>query len=160
MEFQLSYPKRWCCESVALIMPANLENSAVATWLEKVGFHSNPKERKCQKCSNYCTVELISYTSKVMLKILQARLQQHVNWELPYVQAGFRKGRGTRDQVANIRESSKKQESSQKIIYFWFIDYPWPLTVWITTNCGQFLKRWEYQTTLPVSRESCVWVKK
>ena len=84
-------------------MPANLENSAVATGLEKVSFHSNPKERHAKECSNYCTVALISHASKVMLKILQARLQQYVNRELPDVQAGFRKGRGTRNQITNIR---------------------------------------------------------
>ena len=83
-------------------MPANLENSAVATGLEKVSFHSNPKERNAKECSNYHTVALISHASKVMLKILQARLQQYMNHELPDVQAGFRKGRGTRDQIANI----------------------------------------------------------
>ena len=82
-------------------MPANLENSAVATGLEKVSFHSNPKERQCKKCSNYHTVALISHASKEMLKILQARLQQHVNRELPDDKAGFRKDRGTRDQIAN-----------------------------------------------------------
>jgi len=84
-------------------MPANLENSAVVTGLENVNFHSNPKERQCQKmlklCSNYHTLALISHTSKVMLKILQARLQQYVNCELPDVQAQFR---GTRDQIAKI----------------------------------------------------------
>ena len=79
-------------------MPANLENSAVATGLEKVSFHSNPKERQGQRMP----IALISHASKVMLKILQARLQQYVNRELPDVQAGFRKGRGTRDQIANI----------------------------------------------------------
>ena len=84
-------------------MPANWENSAVATGLEKVSFHSNPKERQCQRYSNYCTIALISHASKVMLKILQARLQQYMNHEIPDVQAGFRKGRGTRDQIANIR---------------------------------------------------------
>ena len=84
-------------------MPANLENSAVATGLEKVSFHSNPKEY-----SNYRTIVLISHTSKVMLKILQARLQQYVNHELLDVQAGFRKGRGTRDQIANILWIIKK----------------------------------------------------
>ena len=84
-------------------MPAHLENSAVATGLEKVRFHSNPKERQSQECSNYRTVALISHASKVMLKIFQARLQQYVNRELPDVQAGFRKGRGTRYQIANIR---------------------------------------------------------
>ena len=78
-------------------MPANLENLAVATGLENVSFHLSPKE-----CSNYCTIALISHTSKVMLKILQARLQQYMNHELPDVQVGFRKGRGTRDQIANI----------------------------------------------------------
>ena len=83
-------------------MPGNLENSAVATGLEKVSFHSNPKERQCQRMFNYCMIALISHASKVMLKILQARLQQYMNRELPDVQAGFRKGRGTRDQIANI----------------------------------------------------------
>ena len=78
-------------------MPATLENIAVAIGLEKVSFHSNPKE-----CSNYCTIARISHTSKVMLKVLQARLQQYVNHELPDVQDGFRKGRRTRDQIANI----------------------------------------------------------
>ena len=83
-------------------MPANLENSAVAAGLEKVSFHSNPKERQCQGMLKLCTVALISHASKVMLKILQARLQQYVNRELPDVQSGFRKGRRTRDQIANI----------------------------------------------------------
>ena len=83
-------------------MLANLENSAVATGLEKVSFHSNPKERHAKECSNYRTIALISHASKVMLKILQARLQQYVNRDLPDVQADFRKGRGTRDQIANI----------------------------------------------------------
>ena len=104
-------------------MSANLENSAVATGLEKVSFHSNPKERQCQKCSNYHTVLVISHASKVMLKILQAWLQQYLNWELPEVQAGFRKGRGTRDQIANIRWIIKKAREFQKNIYFCFIDY-------------------------------------
>ena len=99
-------------------MPANLENSAVATGLEKVSFHSNPKE-----CSNYRTTALISHTIKVMLKILQARLQQYVNCELPDVQDGFRKGRGIRDQIANIRWIIEKAREFQKNIYFCFIDY-------------------------------------
>ena len=95
-------------------MPAHLENSAVATGLEKVSFHSNPKERQCQKCSNYCTIALISHASKVMLKILQVRLQQYLNHELPDVQAGFRKDRGTRDQIANIRWIMEKAREFQK----------------------------------------------
>ena len=83
-------------------MPANLENSAVATGLEKVSFHSNPKKGNGKECSNYHTIALISHTSKVMLKILQARHQQYVNCGIPDVQGGFRKGRGTRDQIANL----------------------------------------------------------
>ena len=83
-------------------MPGNLENSAVATGLEKLSFHSNPKERQCKECSNYRTIALISHASKVMLKILQARFQQDVNCEIPDVQAVFRKARRTRDQIANI----------------------------------------------------------
>ena len=129
-------------------MPANLENSAVATELEKVSFHSNPKERQCQICPNYCTILLISHASKVMIKILQARLQQYVNHELPDVQAGFRKGRGTRDQTGNIHVGSlKKQESSRKTSTSALLSMPKPLTVWITTNHEKFFKRWEYQTT-------------
>ena len=95
-------------------MPANLENSAVATGLEKVSFHSNPKERQCQKCSNYCTIALISHANKVMLKILQGRLQQYMNCELPDVQVGFRKGRGTRDQIVNIHWIIEKAREFQK----------------------------------------------
>jgi len=104
-------------------MPANLENSAVATELEKVSFHSNPKERQCQRMLNYCTIAFISHASKVMLKILQAGLQQYMNRELLDVQAGFRKGRGTRDQIANICWIMEKAKEFQKNIYFCFIDY-------------------------------------
>ena len=104
-------------------MPANLENSAVATGLEKVSFHSNPKKGNAKQCSNYCTIVLISHASKVTLKILQARLQQYVNWELPDVQTRFRKGRGTRDQIANIRWITEKAREFQKNSYFCFIDY-------------------------------------
>ena len=103
-------------------MPANLENSAVASELEKVSFHSNPKERQCQECSNYCTIALISHASKVMLKIFQARLQQYKNHELADTQAGFRKGGGTRDQIANINWIIEKAREFQKDICF--IDYP------------------------------------
>ena len=104
-------------------MSANSENSAVATGLEKVSFHSNPKEGNAKECSNYHTIALISHTSKVMLKILQARLQQYVNGELPDVQAGFRKGRGTRDQIANMHWIIEKTREFQKNIYFCFIHY-------------------------------------
>ena len=104
-------------------MPANLENSAVATGLEKVSFHSNPKERQCQRMLKLPHIALISEASKLMLKILQARLQQYVNHELPDVQAGFRKGRGTRDQIANICWIIEKTRQFQKNIYFCFIAY-------------------------------------
>ena len=97
-----------------------------------------PKKGNTKKCSNYPTLELISYAIKVMLKILEARLLQYVNHELPDVQAGFRKGRGTRDQIANIHWIIEKAREFQKNIYFCFIDYAKPLTVWITTNCGKF----------------------
>ena len=103
-------------------MPANLENSAVATGLEKSVFIPIPKKGNAKECSNYCTTALISHASKVMLKILQARLQQYMNRELPDVQAGFRKGRGTRDQIANTRWIIKKAREFQKNIYFCFID--------------------------------------
>ena len=96
-------------------MPANLENSAVATGLEKVSFHSKPKERQCQRMFKLdCTIALISHASKVMLKILQVKLQQYSNCELLDAQAGFRKGRGNRDQLANICWIIEKQESSRK----------------------------------------------
>ena len=103
-------------------MPTNLENSAVATGLEKVSFHSNPKGNT-KECSNYCIIAPTSYASKVMLKILLVRLQQYVKWELPDIQAGFRKSRGTRDQIANIHWANEKAREFQKNIYFRFIDY-------------------------------------
>ena len=110
-------------------MPANLENSAVATGLEKVSFHSSPKE-----CSNYCTIALISHTSKVMLKILQARLQTYMNCELSDVQAGFRKAEELEIKLPASDASSKKQESSRKTSLFALLTMPKLLTVWITIN--------------------------
>ena len=104
-------------------MPANLENSTVATGLEKVCFHSSPKERQCQRMFKLPHIELISHTCKVMFKILQARLQQNMNHEHPDVQAGFRKGRGTRDQISNIHCITENALEFQKNIYFCLIDY-------------------------------------
>ena len=104
-------------------MPANLENSAVATGQERSVFIPIPKKGSAKKCSNYRTIVLISHASKVILKILQARLQQYMNRELPDVQAGFRKGRGTRGQIANIGWIIKKAREFQKNIYFCFMDY-------------------------------------
>ena len=151
----------------------------MATGLEKVSFHSSPKERQCQrmvKLPHNCirlthpgteepsglpsmglhrvghdrsdfAAAVAAHTSKVMLKILQARLQLYVNRELLGVQAGFRKGRGTRDQIANICWIIEKATEFQKNTYFSSRTMPKPLTVWTTTNCGKFFKRWEFQTT-------------
>ena len=95
-------------------MLANLENSAVATGLDKVSFHYNPKEKQCQRMLSYCTIALISHASKEMLKFSQTRLQQYMNCELSDVQAGFTKGRGTRDQIANICWIIKKARELKK----------------------------------------------
>ena len=107
-----------------------------------------PKKGNAKECSNYPTIALISRASKVMLKILQARLQQYVNHELPDVEAGFRKGRGTRDQIANICWIMEKaRELQKKTSISALLTMPKPLTVWITINSGKFFKKWEYQTT-------------
>ena len=138
-------------------MSANLENSAVAKGLEKVSFHSNLKEEQRQRMFKllYSSAHFISW----QLKILWARLQQYMNWETPDVQARSRKGRGTRRQITNIHWIIEKAKEFQKNICFCFINYA-KVFVWTTTNCGQFLKRWECQTTLPVSWEGCMQVKK
>ena len=159
MEFQLSYFKSWkmmlwkCCTHI----PANLENSAVATGLEKVNFIPTPKKGNAKEYSNYCTMALISHTSKVMLKILQARLQQYMNRELPYVQAGFKKGRGTNSNICWITE--KAREFQKKIFISALLTMPKPSIVSITANCGKFW-RWDYQTTWPTSWEICMQVGK
>ena len=117
------------------------------------------KKSNAKECSNYHTIALISHSSKIMLKIFQARFQYYINWELPDVQAGFWKGRGTRDQISNIhwiivkaREFQKNTPSASLIMLK-------PLIVGITTNCGKFFKKWEYQTTLPASWEICLQVR-
>ena len=119
-------------------MSVNLENSAVARGLEKVSFHFIPKKGYAKECSNYRTITLISHVSKVMLKILQTRLEQFVNREHSDVQAGFRKGRGTRDQIANIRWIMKEAREFQKTSISALLTMPKPLTVWITISCGKF----------------------
>ena len=119
-----------------------------------------PKKGNVKECSNYCTIAFMSHASKGMLKIFQTKLQQYMNWELPDVQAGFRKHRGTRDQIANIHWIIEKERKFQKISTSASLTTLKPLTVWITTNCGKFFKRWEYQTTLPASWEICMQVKK
>ena len=122
-------------------MPANLENSAVVTGLER----SVPKKGNAKECSNYCTIALISHTSKVIFKILQARLQQYLNREVPDVQAGFRKGRGTRDQIANICWVIEKAREFQKNIYFCFIDYTKAF------DCVDHNKLWKILKTMEIS---------
>ena len=117
-------------------------------WKKSV-FIPVPKKSNAKECSNYCTIALISHTSKVMLKVIQARLQQYVNCELPDVQVGFRKGRGTRDQLPTSAGLLKKQESSRKTSTFLLLIMPKPMS--ITTNCGKLFKRWEYQITLAAS---------
>ena len=117
-----------------------------------------PKKGNAKEGSNYCTIALISHASKVMFKILQARHQQYVNNEIPDAQAGFRKGRGTRDQTFNIRFIIEKG-SSRKTSISVLLTMPKPLTVSITI-CGKFLKRWENQTTWPASWEICMQIRK
>ena len=141
-----------CCTQYA----SKLGKLSSGHTIEKVNFHSNSKERQCQRMLNYCTIALISHASKEMLKILQARLQRYVNHELPDVQAAFRKGRGTRDQIVSIHWIIQKQESSRKTSISVLLTMPKTLTVWITINCRQFWKRWEYQTTWPASWETCM----
>ena len=109
-------------------MPANLENSAVATGLEKSVFIPIPKKGNAKECSNYCTIALISHASKIMLKILQVRLQQYMNWELWDVQAGFRKGRGTRDLIANICciiEKAREFQKNYQLLLYWLCQSLW-----------------------------------
>ena len=119
-------------------------------WKKSV-FIPIPKKGNPKECSNYRTIALISHAGKVMLRILQARLQRYINHELPNVQAGFRKGRGTRDQIANICWIIEKASEFQKKSTSALLTTPKPLTVCITTNCGKFFKRWEHQNTLPAS---------
>ena len=141
-------------------MPANLEDSAVATGLEKVSFHSNPKERQWQrmlKLPHNCTH---LNTSKVMLKILQARLQNMWTVNFLMFKLVLEKAEEPEIKLPTSAGSLKKQESSRKPSISALLTMPKPLTVWITTNCGKFWKRWEYQTTWPASWEICMQVRK
>ena len=164
MEFQLSYFKSWkmmlwkCCTQYA--SKFGKLSSGQRTGKCQFSFQSIPKKGNPKECSNYCTMAFISHASKVMLKFLQARLQQYVNSELPDIQAGFRKGRGIRDQIANICWIIKKAREFQKTSISALLTMPKPSTVWITINCGRFLKRWEYQTTWPSSWETYMQVRK
>ena len=128
----------------ALNMPANMEKSAVKTRLEKSVFIPISKKGNAKVCSNYCTIALISHVSKEILKILQARLQKYMNWELPDVQPEFRKGRGTRNQIANIHWIIEKAREFQKNIYFCFTDYTKSFDCVYHNKLRKILKRWEY----------------
>ena len=128
-------------------------------WTRSV-FIPIPKKGNAKECSNYCTIALISHASKIMLKILPSRLQQYINRELPNVWDEFRKGRGTRDQIANIHWIIKKTGEFQKNIYFCFIDYVKALDCVYHNKLWKFWKRWEYQTTWPASWEICMQVRK
>ena len=115
-------------------MPANLVNLQRPQDWKRSACIPIPKKGNAKECSNFCTVAFISHASKVMLKILQSRLQQYMNGELPVVQAGFRKGRGTRDEIATSVGSLKKQETSRKTFISALLTMPKPLTMWIITN--------------------------
>ena len=164
MEFQLSCFKswkmmlwKWCTQSICQQIWKT--EQWPQDWKRSI-FIPIPKKDNDKKCSNYRTIALISHASKVMLKILQARLQQYVIRELPGIQAGFRKGRGTRDQIANNRWIMEKAREFQKNDYFCLLTMPKPLTLWITINWGKFWKRWEYQTTSPASWETYMQVRR
>ena len=141
-------------------MSANLENSAVATGLERSVFIPVRKKGNAKECSNYHTVALTSHISKVMLKIFQVRLQQYVNCEFPDVQKDLEKAEEPEIKLSAFIGPSKKQGSSRKTATSASLTMLKTLTVWITTNCGKFLKRWEHQTILLISSETCVQVKK
>ena len=163
MEFQLSYFKSLKDDAVKVLHSICQQIWKTQQWPQdwkRSVFIPIPKRGNPKECSNYRTITLISHASKVMLKILQARLQQYVNWQLPDVQAGFRKGRGTRDQIANIHWIIDKAREFQKNIYFCLMTMPKPSIVWTTINCGKFWRRWEYQTTWPASWETCMQVRK
>ena len=136
-------------------MPTNLENSSVATDWKKSVFILIPKKGNAKECSNYCTIALISHTSNIMLKILQARLQQYVNHELPDVQAGFRKGRGNREQIANIHWIIEKAREFQKNIYFYYIDYAKAFDYVDHNKLWKILKEIETPPDLPLEKSVC-----
>ena len=115
-----------------------------------------PKKGNAKECANYHTIALISHTSKVIFKILQARLQHYMNHELPDVQTGFRKGREPEIKLPTSTGSSKEQESYRKTYTSALLTMPKPMTLWITTSCGKFFKRWEYQTTLSAFWDICM----
>ena len=160
MEFQLNYLKILKNDAVKVVHAICQQIWKTQQWPQnwkRLVFIPIPKKGNAKECSNYCTTALISHTSKVMLKILQARFQQYMNWELPHVQAGFSKEEPEIKLPTSVG-SLKKQESHRKTSVL--LTPPKSLTSWITTNCGKFFKRWEYLTTLPAAWEIFMPVKK
>ena len=151
--------KEEACESAALNMPGNLKTQQWPQDWKRSVFIPVPKKGNAKECSNYRTISLISHTSKVMLKIRQVRCQQYVNRELPDVQVGLEKAEEPEIKLQTSAGSSKKQESARKASTASLTTLK-PLTMWITTNRGKTFKRWEYQTTLSASQETCIQVKK
>ena len=146
---------KWCTQYASKLWKLS---SGHRTGKGQFSFQSQRRELP-KNVPKHCTIALISHASKVMLKILQARLQQYMNRELPDIQDGFRKGRGTRDQIANIRWIMEKARVPEKHLFllYWLCQSLW---LQITTNCGKFFKRWEYQTTWASPWEICIQVKK
>ena len=133
-------------------MPANLANSAEATGWERSVFIPIAKKSNAKECLGYCTIVLISEASKILLKILQVRFQQYMNCELPGIKPGFRKGIGTSDQIAYLCQIIEKaRKLKKKKSTYPSLTLLKSLAVCITVNCGIFIKRWEYQTTIPAS---------
>ena len=165
MEFQLSYFKSWKmmlwkCSICHSIWQQIWKTQQWQQDWKRSAFIPIPKKGNARECSNYRTIALISHASKVMLKILQARLQQYVNHELPDVQAVLEKAEEPEMKLPTSTGSSKKEESSIKTSISPLLAMPKPLTVWITINCGKFWKRWENQTTWPASWETYMQVRK
>ena len=165
MEFQVSYFKSWKmmlwkCYCTQYASKFGKLSSGHRTGKGQFSFQSFQKKGNAKECSNYRTTALISHTSKVVLKILQARLQQYVNCELLAVQVGFKKAEEPEIKLPTSVGSWKKQESSRKTSISALLTMPKPLTVWITINWGKFWKSWEYHTTWPASWETCMQVRK
>ena len=156
----ISNPKRWCCESAALNMPANWENSAVVTGLKRSVFIPITKKGNAKECSNNHMITLISHASKVMLKILQASFSNTWTVNIQMFKLVLEKAEKPEIKLPTSAGSLKNQESSKKTSISPLLAMPKPLTVWITINCGKLWKRWEYQTTWPASWEICMQVRK
>ena len=156
----ISNPKRWCCESAALNMPANWENSAVVTGLKRSVFIPITKKGNAKECSYNHMITLISHASKVMLKILQASFSNTWTVNIQMFKLVLEKAEKPEIKLPTSAGSLKNQESSKKTSISPLLAMPKPLTVWITINCGKLWKRWEYQTTWPASWEICMQVRK